>query len=62
MRQQLPSTANQPLSHIPRTDLEEARMRVAGRPQDFGAVIPQAFDGVDLPPDYHQATEPFPRI
>lgn len=53
--------ANQTLTHVPRDDLEASRMRVEGRPQDFGAV-PLHHDDVsldDLPPDYNQATEPF---
>jgi len=56
-----PRGANQTLAHVPRDDLEASRMRVEGRPQDFGAV-PLDHEVVpldDLPPDYNQATEPF---
>jgi hypothetical protein len=56
-----PRVANQTLTHVPRDDLEASRMRVEGRPQDFGAV-PLDHEDVrwdDLPPDYNQATEPF---
>jgi len=56
-----PSVANQTLTHVPRDELEVSRMRVDGRPQDFGAVGLDHEDVCwdDLPPDYNQATEPF---
>lgn len=49
----LPSTAGQSLSHIPDAELRANRRVVAGRQQDFGPVAP---------PDYIQATEPYPVV
>lgn len=48
----LPPTASQSLAHIPTAELRANRRVVAGRTQDFGPA----------PPDYVQATEPYPEM
>jgi hypothetical protein len=62
----LPAAAGQTLTEVPPEELLASRRVVEGRPQDFGAVDPNAYAAggsseVNPPPDYSQATEPFAR-
>ena len=51
------------LPSLPGGDLRDVRMRVEGRSQDFGPITfepdPEHDENL-LPPDYYQATQPFP--
>jgi len=56
--------ANHPtLASLAEDDLRAMRMQVEGRQQDFGPitfVLDSGHEGDLLPPDYNQATQPFP--